>query len=70
MVLIVFGTYGTSPETLEETTSRLDKVRGAMFNMIGPYWKSADLRGAVIYVVSRHTSEAVLVERDVERRRL
>ena len=71
---IVSGIYGGRPlKTLEGKTTRptSDKVRGAIFNMIGPYFeggrvldlnaRSGDLS---IEAVSRGMSHAVLVERD------
>ncbi|WP_445285227.1 16S rRNA (guanine(966)-N(2))-methyltransferase RsmD [Streptococcus sp. KHUD_012] len=71
---IVSGTYGGRPlKTLEGKTTRptSDKVRGAMFNMIGPYFDGgrvldlyAGSGGLSIEAVSRGMSEAVLVERD------
>ena len=60
-------------KTLEGKTTRptSDKVRGAMFNMIGPYFDGgrvldlyAGSGGLSIEAVSRGMSEAVLVERD------
>lgn len=71
---IVAGTYGGRPlKTLEGRTTRptSDKVRGAMFNMIGPYFEGgrvldlfAGSGGLAIEAVSRGMSVAVLVERD------
>ena len=71
---IVSGIYGGRPlKTLEGKTTRptSDKVRGAIFNMIGPYFEGGrvlDLyagSGALsIEAVSRGMSSAVLVERD------
>lgn len=71
---IVSGKFGGRPlKTLQGKTTRptSDKVRGAMFNMIGPYFDGGlvlDLfagSGALsIEAISRGMSEAVLVERD------
>lgn len=71
---IVSGSYGGRPlKTLEGKTTRptSDKVRGAMFNMIGPYFEGgrvldlyAGSGGLSIEAVSRGMDEAVLVERD------
>ena len=71
---IVSGIYGGRPlKTLEGKTTRptSDKVRGAIFNMIGPYFEGGrvlDLyagSGALsIEAISRGMSSAVLVERD------
>lgn len=71
---IVSGNYGGRPlKTLEGKTTRptSDKVRGAIFNMIGPYFDGgrvldlfAGSGGLSIEAVSRGMSEAVLVERD------
>lgn len=71
---IVSGTYGGRPlKTLEGKTTRptSDKVRGAMFNMIGPYFDGgrvldlyAGSGGLSIEAVSRGMESAVLVERD------
>ena len=71
---IVSGIYGGRPlKTLEGKTTRptSDKVRGAIFNMIGPYFEGGrvlDLyagSGALsIEAVSRGMSSAVLVERE------
>ena len=71
---IVSGIYGGRPlKTLEGKTTRptSDKVRGAIFNMIGPYFEGGrvlDLyagSGALsIEAVSRGMFSAVLVERD------
>ena len=64
---------GTSLKTLEGKTTRptSDKVRGAIFNMIGPYFEGgrvldlyAGSGGLSIEAVSRGMSSAVLVERD------
>ena len=71
---IVSGIYGGRPlKTLEGKTTRptSDKVRGAIFNMIGPYFEGgrvldlyAGSGGLSIEAVSRGMSHAVLVERD------
>ena len=71
---IVSGTYGGRPlKTLEGKTTRptSDKVRGAMFNMIGPYFDGgrvldlyAGSGGLSIEAVSRGLEQAVLVEKD------
>lgn len=71
---IVSGTYGGRPlKTLEGKTTRptSDKVRGAMFNMIGPYFDGgrvldlyAGSGGLSIEAVSRGVEQAVLVEKD------
>lgn len=71
---IVSGTYGGRPlKTLAGQTTRptSDKVRGAMFNMIGPYFEGgrvldlfAGSGGLSIEAVSRGMDTAVLVERD------
>lgn len=71
---IVSGNYGGRPlKTLDGKTTRptSDKVRGAMFNMIGPYFEGgrvldlfAGSGGLSIEAVSRGMSEAVLVEKD------
>ncbi|VJI40498.1 methyltransferase [Streptococcus pneumoniae] len=71
---IVSGIYGRRPlKTLEGKTTRptSDKVRGAIFNMIGPYFEGgrvldlyAGSGGLSIEAVSRGISSAVLVERD------
>lgn len=71
---IVSGNYGGRPlKTLEGKTTRptSDKVRGAMFNMIGPYFDGgrvldlfAGSGGLAIEAISRGMSVAVLVERD------
>ena len=72
---IVSGTYGGRPlKTLEGKTTRptSDKVRGAMFNMIGPYFDGgrvldlyAGSGGLSIEAVSRGMVQAVLVEKDL-----
>lgn len=71
---IVSGIYGGRPlKTLEGKTTRptSDKVRGAIFNMIGPYFEGgrvldlyAGSGGLSIEAVSRGMSSSVLVERD------
>lgn len=71
---IVSGSYGGRPlKTLEGKTTRptSDKVRGAMFNMIGPYFEGgrvldlyAGSGGLSIEAISRGMEAAVLVERD------
>ena len=71
---IVSGIYGGRPlKTLEGKTTRptSDKVRGAIFNMIGPYFEGgrvldlyAGSGGLSIEAVSRGMYSAVLVERD------
>ncbi len=71
---IVSGNFGGRPlKTLEGKTTRptSDKVRGAMFNMIGPYFEGgrvldlfAGSGGLAIEAVSRGMTSAVLVERD------
>lgn len=71
---IVSGIYGGRPlKTLEGKTTRptSDKVRGAIFNIIGPYFEVrrvldlyAGSGGLSIEAVSRGMSSAVLVERD------
>ena len=71
---IVSGTYGGRLlKTLEGQTTRptSDKVRGAMFNMIGPYFDGgrvldlyAGSGGLSIEAVSRGMEQAVLVEKD------
>lgn len=71
---IVSGNYGGRPiKTLDGKTTRptSDKVRGAMFNMIGPYFEGGRVLdlftgsgGLSIEAVSRGMSSAVLVERD------
>ncbi|AND79777.1 16S rRNA (guanine(966)-N(2))-methyltransferase RsmD [Streptococcus pantholopis] len=71
---IVAGEFGGRPlKTLEGKTTRptSDKVRGAIFNMIGPYFtggRALDLfagsGGLAIEAVSRGIAEAVLVEKD------
>ena len=71
---IVSGNYGGRPlKTLDGKTTRptSDKVRGAIFNMIGPYFEGgrvldlfAGSGGLSIEAVSRGMESAVLVERD------
>ena len=71
---IVSGIYGGRPlKTLEGKTTRptSDKVRGPIFNMIGPYFEGgrvldlyAGSGGLSIEAVSRGMSSAVLVERE------
>ncbi|HEM5273062.1 TPA: 16S rRNA (guanine(966)-N(2))-methyltransferase RsmD [Streptococcus suis] len=71
---IVSGSYGGRPlKTLDGKTTRptSDKVRGAMFNMIGPYFEGgrvldlyAGSGGLSIEAISRGMESAVLVERD------
>ena len=71
---IVSGIYGGRPlKTIEGKTTRptSDKVRGAIFNMIGPYFEGgrvldlyAGSGGLSIEAVSRGMSSAVLVERE------
>lgn len=71
---IVSGEFGGRPlKTLPGKTTRptSDKVRGAMFNMIGPYFEGgrvldlfAGSGGLAIEAVSRGMSQAILVERD------
>ncbi|KHD45243.1 16S rRNA (guanine(966)-N(2))-methyltransferase RsmD [Streptococcus hongkongensis] len=71
---IVSGEFGGRPlKTLPGKTTRptSDKVRGAMFNMIGPYFDGgrvldlfAGSGGLSIEAVSRGMASATLVERD------
>lgn len=71
---IVSGEFGGRPlKTLHGKTTRptSDKVRGAMFNMIGPYFEGgrvldlfAGSGGLSIEAVSRGMAHATLVERD------
>ena len=71
---IVSGIYGGRPlKTLDGKTTRptSDKVRGAIFNMIGPYFEGgrvldlyAGSGGLSIEAVSRGMASAVLVEKD------
>lgn len=71
---IVAGKFGGRPlKTLAGQTTRptTDKVKGAMFNMIGPYFDGgrvldlyAGSGSLAIEAISRGMAEAVLVERD------
>lgn len=71
---VVAGKFGGRPlKTLEGKTTRptTDKVKGAMFNMIGPFFDGgrvldlfAGSGGLSIEAISRGMDEAVLVERD------
>ncbi|MGT2708381.1 16S rRNA (guanine(966)-N(2))-methyltransferase RsmD [Streptococcus panodentis] len=71
---VVAGKYGGRPlKTLEGRTTRptTDKVKGAIFNMIGPYFDSgrvldlyAGSGSLAIEAVSRGMEAAVLVEKD------
>ncbi|WP_057490667.1 16S rRNA (guanine(966)-N(2))-methyltransferase RsmD [Streptococcus orisasini] len=71
---IISGSYGGRPlKTLEGKTTRptSDKVRGAIFNMIGPYFSGgrvldlfAGSGGLAIEAVSRGMDSAVLVEKN------
>lgn len=71
---VVAGDYGGRPlKALDGKTTRptTDKVKGAIFNMIGPYFnggRALDLfagsGGLSIEAVSRGMEEAVLVEKD------
>ncbi|MBF0819239.1 16S rRNA (guanine(966)-N(2))-methyltransferase RsmD [Streptococcus acidominimus] len=71
---VISGDYGGRPlKTLPGKTTRptSDKVRGAMFNMIGPYFDGgrvldlfAGSGGLSIEAISRGMTQAVLVERD------
>ncbi|MFC4653235.1 16S rRNA (guanine(966)-N(2))-methyltransferase RsmD [Lactococcus nasutitermitis] len=71
---VVSGNYGGRPlKTLPGKTTRptTDKVKGAIFNMIGPYFDGglvldlfAGSGSLSIEAVSRGMDEAVLVERD------
>ena len=71
---IVSGIYGGRPlKTLEGKTTRptSDKVRGAIFNMIGPYFEGgrvldlyAGSGSLAIEALSRGMDTAVLVEKD------
>ena len=61
---VVAGEFGGRPlKTLEGKTTRptTDKVKGAIFNMIGPFSGSGSL---AIEAISRGMSSAVLVEKD------
>lgn len=71
---VVAGDYGGRPlKALDGKTTRptTDKVKGAIFNMIGPYFnggRALDLfagsGGLSIEAVSRGMDEAILVEKD------
>ncbi|BAQ24859.1 methyltransferase [Streptococcus troglodytae] len=71
---IISGNYGGRPlKTLEGKITRptSDKVRGAVFNMIGPYFNGgrvldlfAGSGGLSIEAISRGMTEAVLVEKN------
>lgn len=71
---IVAGEFGGRPlKTLAGKTTRptTDKVKGAMFNMIGPFFEGgrvldlyAGSGGLAIEAISRGMTQAVLVERD------
>ena len=71
---VVAGKYGGRPlKSLEGQTTRptTDKVKGAIFNMIGPYFDGgrvldlyAGSGGLAIEAISRGMSQAVLVEKD------
>ncbi|SUN77461.1 methyltransferase [Streptococcus massiliensis] len=71
---VVAGKYGGRPlKSLAGKTTRptTDKVKGAIFNMIGPYFDGgrvldlyAGSGGLAIEAVSRGMAEAVLVEKD------
>lgn len=71
---VVAGEFGGRPlKTLAGQTTRptTDKVKGAMFNMIGPYFdggRALDLFAGsgslAIEAISRGMTEAVLVEKD------
>ena len=71
---IVSGIYGGRPlKTLDGKVTRptSDKVRGAMFNMIGPYFEGgrvldlyAGSGSLSIEAISRGMNQAVLVERE------
>ena len=71
---VVSGKYGGRPlKTLDGKTTRptTDKVKGAIFNMIGPYFDGgrvldlyAGSGGLAIEAVSRGMESAVLVEKD------
>lgn len=71
---VVAGKYGGRPlKALEGQTTRptTDKVKGAIFNMIGPYFDGgrvldlyAGSGGLAIEAISRGMSQAVLVEKD------
>ncbi|MFC3932110.1 16S rRNA (guanine(966)-N(2))-methyltransferase RsmD [Streptococcus dentapri] len=71
---IIAGTFGGRPlKTLEGKTTRptSDKVRGAIYNMIGPFFKGgrvldlfAGSGGLAIEAISRGMTEAILIERN------
>ena len=71
---VVAGKYGGRPlKTLDGKTTRptTDKVKGAIFNMIGPYFDSgrvldlyAGSGSLAIEAISRGMETAILVERD------
>ncbi|MEW4354283.1 16S rRNA (guanine(966)-N(2))-methyltransferase RsmD [Streptococcus pneumoniae] len=71
---VVAGMYGGRPlKTLDGKTTRptTDKVKGAIFNMIGPYFEGgrvldlyAGSGGLAIEAISRGMLEAVLVEKE------
>ena len=71
---VVAGKYGGRPlKTLEGKTTRptTDKVKGAIFNMIGPYFDGgrvldlyAGSGSLAIEAISRGMASAVLVEKD------
>ena len=71
---VVAGKYGGRPlKTLDGKTTRptTDKVKGAIFNMIGPYFDGgrvldlyAGSGSLAIEAISRGMEEAVLVEKD------
>ncbi|MGT2925972.1 16S rRNA (guanine(966)-N(2))-methyltransferase RsmD [Streptococcus cuniculipharyngis] len=71
---VVAGEFGGRPlKTLAGRTTRptTDKVKGAMFNMIGPYFEGgrvldlfAGSGGLAIEAISRGMDSAVLVEKD------
>ncbi|TWS94425.1 16S rRNA (guanine(966)-N(2))-methyltransferase RsmD [Streptococcus sp. sy010] len=71
---VVAGEFGGRPlKTLSGQTTRptTDKVKGAMFNMIGPYFDGgrvldlfAGSGGLAIEAISRGMNQAVLVEKD------
>ena len=71
---IIAGEFGGRPlKTLAGKTTRptSDKVRGAVFNMIGPYFAGGRVLdlfsgsgGLAIEAVSRGMTEAVMVEKD------
>lgn len=71
---VVAGQFGGRPlKTLAGQTTRptTDKVKGAMFNMIGPYFEGgrvldlyAGSGSLAIEAISRGMAEAVLVEKD------